>query len=83
MAGIVGYGAYVPRRRIETAEIARQWGKDPETIRKGLMIVIVSSSWPGTDLLSIIRPLRIVSGSLPHCRAISAVSIRLRGTYAP
>ena len=35
MAGIVGYGAYVPRNRIKTETIARQWGKDPETIRRG------------------------------------------------
>jgi hydroxymethylglutaryl-CoA synthase len=47
MAGIVGYGASVPRKRIETAEIARQWGKDPETIRKGLMLE--RKSVPGLD----------------------------------
>jgi len=38
MAGIVGYGAFVPRKRIKTEEIARQWGKDPETIRRGLLL---------------------------------------------
>ncbi len=32
MAGIVGYGAYVPRNRIRAEEIARQWGKDPDAI---------------------------------------------------
>ena len=31
MAGIVGYGAFIPRNRIKAAEIARQWGKDPKT----------------------------------------------------
>ena len=46
-------------------------------------IVIVSSSRPGTDFSSRRRPLRIPSGSRPHCRAISSALIRLRGTYAP
>ncbi len=36
MVGIVGYGAYVPRLRIKAEEIARIWGQDPETIKKGL-----------------------------------------------
>jgi hydroxymethylglutaryl-CoA synthase len=47
MAGIVGYGAYIPRRRIKTEEIARQWGKNPEAIRKGLMLE--EKSVPGFD----------------------------------
>ncbi|UCC49337.1 MAG: hydroxymethylglutaryl-CoA synthase, partial [Gemmatimonadota bacterium] len=47
MAGIVGYGAFVPRKRIKTGEIARQWGKDPETIRRGLLLE--EKSVPGID----------------------------------
>lgn len=38
MTGIVGYGAYIPRYRIKTEEIARIWGKDGQTISKGLFI---------------------------------------------
>lgn len=38
MIGIVGYGSYLPRYRIKVEEIARQWGKDPETILKGLQL---------------------------------------------
>jgi len=47
MTGIVGYGAYVPRNRIRVDEIARQWGRDPETIRKGLLLE--EKSVPGLD----------------------------------
>jgi len=47
MAGIVGYGAYVPRKRITTEEIARQWGKDPEVIKRGLLLK--EKSVPGFD----------------------------------
>jgi hydroxymethylglutaryl-CoA synthase len=47
MAGIVGYGAYIPRKRIKAEEIARQWGKDPATIEKGLLLK--EKSVPGLD----------------------------------
>ncbi len=47
MAGIVGYGAFVPRKRIKSEEIARQWGKDPATIRRGLLLE--EKTVPGLD----------------------------------
>jgi hydroxymethylglutaryl-CoA synthase len=47
MAGIAGYGAFIPRRRISTEEIARQWGKDPATIQRGLLLK--EKSVPGFD----------------------------------
>jgi len=47
MAGIVGYGAYIPRNRITSEEIARQWGKNPEAIRRGLLLE--EKSVPGLD----------------------------------
>ncbi|MGD8322349.1 MAG: hydroxymethylglutaryl-CoA synthase [Gemmatimonadota bacterium] len=47
MAGIVGYGAYIPRNRITSAEIAKQWGKDPATIARGLLLE--EKSVPGLD----------------------------------
>lgn len=39
MAGIVGYGAYIPVYRIKTADIAKVWGEEPERIEKGLGII--------------------------------------------
>jgi len=47
MAGIVGYGAYIPRNRIKSEEIARQWGKDPRAIERGLLLK--EKSVPGLD----------------------------------
>lgn len=37
MAGIVGYGAYIPKYRIKVEEIARVWNKDPESIKRTLV----------------------------------------------
>ena len=47
MAGIVGYGAYIPRKRVKAEEIAQQWGKNPAGIKRGLLIE--EKSVPGCD----------------------------------
>lgn len=47
MAGIVGFGGYVPQFRIKTEEISRQWGTDAEAFRRGLMVD--EKSVPGHD----------------------------------
>jgi len=38
MIGIVSYGFYVPKYRIRTEEIANVWGKNPEDVKKSLLI---------------------------------------------
>ncbi|BAZ98829.1 MULTISPECIES: hydroxymethylglutaryl-CoA synthase [Methanothermobacter] len=47
MAGIVGYGVYIPSYRIKVEEIARVWGDDPQAISRGL--VVEEKSVPGPD----------------------------------
>jgi hydroxymethylglutaryl-CoA synthase len=38
MVGIVGYGSYIPCYRIKVDDIAQQWGKDPDSIKNGLLV---------------------------------------------
>jgi hydroxymethylglutaryl-CoA synthase len=52
MAGIVGYGAYVPRQRIKVEEIAKVWGADAPSYKKGLMLKEKSVPAPDQDVIT-------------------------------
>jgi len=51
--GIVSYGAHIPRLRIKSSDIAKAWGKDPETITSGLGIIEKSVPSPDQDVATI------------------------------
>jgi len=52
-AGIVSYGAYVPRYRITPTEIGRVWGIDGESMGQGLNVVRKSVPAPDEDTITI------------------------------
>jgi len=52
MEGIVGYGAYIPRYRIKVEEIAKVWGADAPSYKKGLMLEEKSVPSPDQDTIT-------------------------------
>lgn len=52
MVGIVGYGSNLPRNRIKVEEIAKVWGADAESYRKGLFIEEKSVPSPDQDTIT-------------------------------
>ncbi len=52
MAGIVGYGADIPRNRIRVEEIAKVWGADAPSYKKGLMLEEKSVPSPDQDTIT-------------------------------
>ena len=53
MAGIVGWGAHLPRYRIKVEEIARVWGACAEAYKKGLNVQEKSVPAPDTDTITL------------------------------
>ncbi|RLF33386.1 MAG: hydroxymethylglutaryl-CoA synthase [Thermoplasmata archaeon] len=64
--GIVSYGAYIPKIRIKTEDIAKAWGKDPETISKGLGIIEKSVPTLDQDVATI--SVEAARAALKRCR---------------
>ncbi|MFH1278772.1 MAG: hydroxymethylglutaryl-CoA synthase [Candidatus Eisenbacteria bacterium] len=52
MVGIIGYGAYIPRHRIKVEEIAKTWGADAPSYKKGLMLSEKSVPAPDVDTIT-------------------------------
>ncbi|MGD2246580.1 MAG: hydroxymethylglutaryl-CoA synthase, partial [Candidatus Aminicenantes bacterium] len=53
MEGIVGYGAYIPRNRIKVEEIAKVWGADAPSYKRGLMLEEKSVPAPDQDTITL------------------------------
>jgi len=53
MAGIVGYGAHLPRHRIKVEEISKVWGTDAESYKRGLMLREKSVPPPDMDTITL------------------------------
>lgn len=52
MAGIIGYGTYLPKHHIKVEEIAKVWGLNAESYKRGLMLREKSVPTPDQDVIS-------------------------------
>ncbi len=53
MVGIIGYGACIPRNRIKLEDIAKVWGTDAESYKKGLFLFEKSVPSPDQDTITL------------------------------
>ena len=65
MEGIVGYGAYIPRNRIKVEEIAKVWGADAPSYKRGLMLE--EKSVPSPDQDTITMSVEAAKNALKRC----------------
>ena len=63
--GIIGYGAYIPRNRIKVEEIAKIWGADAPSYKRGLMLR--EKSVPGPDQDTITMSVEASRNALKRC----------------
>lgn len=63
--GIIGYGAYIPRNRIKVEEIAKIWGADAPSYKKGLMLR--QKSVPSPDQDTITMSVEATKNALKRC----------------
>ncbi|HBL18528.1 MAG: hydroxymethylglutaryl-CoA synthase [Elusimicrobia bacterium GWA2_69_24] len=50
--GIIGYGSCIPRNRIKVEEIAKVWGADAESFKRGLLLEEKSVPSPDQDTIT-------------------------------
>lgn len=53
MAGIIGYGVYIPRYRIRAEEIAQVWGADAASYKHGLCLIEKSVAAADQDTITV------------------------------
>ena len=63
--GIIGYGAYIPRNRIKVEEIAKIWGADAPSYKRGLMLR--EKSVPAPDQDTITMSVEATKNALKRC----------------
>ncbi|HDL03249.1 MAG TPA: hydroxymethylglutaryl-CoA synthase [candidate division Zixibacteria bacterium] len=73
MVGIVGYGAHMPRHRIKVEEIAKVWGADAPSYKKGLMLR--EKSVPPPDMDTITLSVEAAKNALKRAGNINPVDI--------
>lgn len=66
MVGIISYGAFIPRYRIKTEEIAKIWGKNGTEIARGLNVY--SKSVPNVDEDVITISVESARNALKRCK---------------
>jgi hydroxymethylglutaryl-CoA synthase len=71
--GIVGYGAFVPRRRIKVEEIAKVWGADAPSYKRGLQLY--EKSVPGADEDTVTMSVEATRNALARSRGVDPVDI--------
>ena len=71
--GIVGWGAFIPRRRIRVEEIAAVWGADAPSYKKGLKLF--QKSVPGADEDTITMSVEAARSALARSGGVDPVDI--------